>query len=288
MKMTVREIAVILATILLPACGGGGGGGTFSPLAPGVSGPASQPTPTPSLAVVPASVSLPQVGSTAQVTATISTGQALVSVAYVSGCDNVATVTPSTQLTGPGGVTPPYTLTALVPAASCKATFAAGTLQGSTVATTGATPSPSPVPTSTPTNAPTSSPTSTPTPIPTGVPTSTPTSAPHVGPMNAAPAAVYVGENQASTAAVASTTFTATDPGDTGSFVESDSCAGIASIAPTGTTPGPSVTYTVTFIAPGNAAPSCTATISGTGGSTTVAVYSTTTTLQTQSKGRKP
>ena len=289
-RLKLREAAALLALVLLAACGGGGGG-TFSPFAPGVSGggfspapvaipttsatptppPTTSATPTPppatpapgsSLAVLPATPTMANVGSTATVVATLSSGQALVPVTYSGGCANVATIAPTTQLTGVGGSTPPYTLTALEAGATCTARFTAGALQGTTspiIGSAPATPSPSP------------------TVAPTATPTAPPTTAPHVGPLTVTPATLGIGDG------TASATFTASDPGDTGAFSESDTCAGIATITPSAAS-GPTATYTATYVAAGT----CTVTISGAGGSGSVAITSTSVSFTTQSKGRTP
>jgi hypothetical protein len=100
--------------------------------------------------------------------------------------------------------------------------------------------------------------------------------------MAISPATVYVGTDVTGTISVPSATFVATDPNDSGAFLELDSCAGIATIAPSAAH-GPSITYTVTFLAGGT----CTATVSGAGGSATATILATSFSISVMSKGRK-
>jgi hypothetical protein len=296
-RMTIREAAAVLALLLAAGCGGGGG--VLSPLAPGVSGGAAPAAAVVTLAVMPATNIMPNVGSTAQVVASISSGAAGVPVSYVGGCEHVATITPATQNTISGGSTPVYTMTATINNAKCVARFTAGTASATTTAAVGSpTPMPSPAPsvapstspttgaTAKPTSAPTSSPTSAPTAAPTAPPTVTPTAAPTApppppGPMTVTPPMVYVGTDSTGTTSVPSATFVANDPNDSGAFLLSGTCTGIVTITPSGGV-GPSITYTVIPETAGI----CTATVAGSGGSASTTITSTTFGLSINSKGR--
>jgi hypothetical protein len=230
-RFTIREAAAVLALILLAACGGGGGG-ALSPFAPGVSGAPATAAPVVTLAVMPAAPFMPTVGSTATVVATISSAAAGVPVTYAGGCESVATVTPTTQSTLPGGSTAAYTLTATVASAACTARFVAGAADAITsphvgTATPIPTPFPSPLPTLIPTSAPTAAPTLTPaTPTPAPVPTLPP------GPLMVSPVSLLIGNTNPTSA-----TFTASEANYAGAFSETDTCAAIATIvqAPAGT-----------------------------------------------------
>jgi hypothetical protein len=89
------------------------------------------------------------------------------------------------------------------------------------------------------------------------------------GTITVAPNPVRVGVDQGDTSA----TFTASEPGFSGTFTEFDTCAGIVTITPSSSPTGPTATYNVTQIGGGT----CTATIlDGHGGSASENVISTT------------